>query len=41
MTQRPRKKKGVEKADIDKEFRKIAEKNLRRDRELLERLAKI
>lgn len=41
MTQPPRKKKGVEKVKIDKEFRKIAEKNLLRDRELLERLAKI
>jgi len=41
MTQQPRKKKGVEKPNIDKEFRRIAEKNLRRDLELLERLAKI
>jgi hypothetical protein len=41
MTQQPRKKKGVEKVKIDREFRRIAEKNLRRDRELLERLAKI
>ena len=41
MTQQPRKKKGVEKRKIDKEFRRIAEKNLRRDLELLERLAKI
>jgi hypothetical protein len=41
MTRRPRKKKSVEKPKIDKEFRRIAEKNLRRDRELLERLAKI
>jgi len=41
MTQRPRKKKGVEKVSIDQEFRRIAEKNLRKDRELLERLAKI
>ena len=41
MTQQPRKKKGVEKPIIDKEFRRIAEKNLRRDLELLEKLAKI
>ncbi len=41
MTQRPRKKKGVEKVSIDQEFRRIAEKNLRKDRELLEKLAKI
>jgi len=41
MTQQPLKKKGVEKGKIDKEFRRIAEKNLRRDLELLERLAKI
>jgi len=42
MTQQPRKKKKtVEKVKIDKEFRRIAEKNLRRDLELLERLAKI
>jgi hypothetical protein len=41
MTQQPRKKKSVEKVKIDREFRRIAEKNLRRDRELLERLAKI
>jgi len=41
MTQQPRKKKGVEKVSIDKEFRRIAEKNLRKDRELLEKLAKI
>jgi hypothetical protein len=34
-------KKIVEKVKIDKEFRRIAEKNLRKDRELLERLAKI
>jgi len=40
MTQQPRKK-GVEKPNIDKEFRRIAQKNLRRDLELLERLAKI
>ncbi len=38
MTQR---KKSVEKVKIDKEFRRIAEKNLRKDLELLERLAKI
>jgi len=41
MTREPGKKKGVEKAKIDKEFRRIAEKNLRRDLELLERLARI
>jgi len=41
MTREPRKKKGVEKAKIDKEFRRIAEKNIRRDLELLERLARI
>jgi hypothetical protein len=41
MTKQSRKKKRVEKVNIDKEFRKIAEKNLRKDRELLERLAKI
>ena len=41
MTPRPRKKKGVEKISVDEEFRKIVEKNLRKDRELLERLAKI
>jgi hypothetical protein len=41
MTRQPRKTKGVEKVKIDKEFRRIVEKNLRRDRELLERLAKI
>ena len=41
MTPRPRKKKGVEKTSVDEEFKKIVEKNLREDRELLERLAKI
>ena len=41
MTKRPKKKKGVEKVSIDQEFRRIAEKNLRKDRELLEKLAKI
>ena len=41
MTQQPRKKKTVEKVKIDGEFRRIAEKNLRKDLELLERLAKI
>ncbi len=41
MTQKPRQNKGVEKVGIDKVFRKIAEENLRKDRELLERLAKI
>jgi len=41
MTQQPRKKEGVENVKMDKEFRRIVEKNLRRDLELLERLAKI
>jgi len=41
MTQRPKKRKIVEKPKIGKEFRRIAEKNLRKDLELLERLAKI
>ncbi len=41
MTQQPKKKKANEKVSIDKVFRKIAEKNLRKDRELLEKLAKI
>lgn len=41
MTQQPRKRNGSEKVSVDKEFRKIVEKNLRKDRELLERLAKI
>jgi hypothetical protein len=41
MTRQPGKAKGVERVKIDKEFRRIVEKNLRRDRELLERLAKI
>jgi len=41
MTLCSRKTSRVEKADIDKEFRRIAEKNLRKDRELLERLARI
>jgi hypothetical protein len=41
MTQQPKRKKGVEKAKVNKEFKKIAEKNLRKDLELLERLAKI
>ncbi len=42
MTQRPKKKKTAEKRpEIDEEFRRIAEKNLRKDLELLERLAKI
>jgi hypothetical protein len=40
MTAQP-KKEPVEKVKIDKEFRRIAEKNLRKDRELLERFAKI
>jgi len=38
MTQGPRKKDGRTK--IDREFRRVAEEILRRDRELLERLAK-
>ena len=41
MTQQPKKKTTRKKPEIDEEFRRIAEKNLRRDRELLERLAKI
>ena len=42
MTPQPKKKKTAgKKPEIDEEFRRIAEKNLRRDRELLERLAKI
>jgi len=41
MTQQARKKMAVEKVKIDKEFRRIAEKNLRKDLELLEKLAKI
>lgn len=41
MTQQPKKRKGIEKISIDEGFRKIVEKNLRKDRELLERLAKI
>ena len=40
MTQQP-KKKSVEKPKIGREFKRIVEKNLRRDLELLERLAKI
>jgi len=35
------KKRAVERPKIDKGFKRIIEKNLRRDRELLERLAKI
>jgi hypothetical protein len=35
------KKKKTEKTKVDQEFRRIAEETLRRDRELLERLAKI
>jgi len=34
-------KKTVKEPKIDKEFRRIAEKNLRKDRELVEKLAKI
>jgi hypothetical protein len=41
MTQQSRKKKGVEKPKIDKELKRIAEKNFRKDLELLERLARI
>lgn len=41
MSPRPRKKKPIETPELDKEFRRIAEKNLRKDRELLEKLAKI
>jgi len=41
MTKQSQKKKRVEKINIDKKFRKIAEKNLRKDRQLLEKLAKI
>ncbi len=41
ITKQSRKKKRVEKVNIDKEFRKIAEKNLRKDRNLLEKLAKV
>ena len=41
MTQRQRKKKTAETVKIDGEFRRIAEKILRKDRELFERLAKI
>ena len=41
MTQQPRKRKGVEKSKIGKDFKRIAEKNLRKDVELLERVAKI
>ena len=41
MTQQPKKKESVEKPKVSKDFKRIAEKNLRRDLELLERLAKI
>ena len=44
MTQRIGKKavkKTVNKAGIDEEFRRVAESLLRKDRELLERLAKV
>ena len=41
MTQKSKKRKGLEKISVDEEFRRIVEKNLRKDRELLERLAKI
>ncbi len=40
MTQQP-KKKSVEKPKVGKDFKRIAEKSLRKDLELLERLAKI
>jgi hypothetical protein len=41
MAKQPGKKKEVKRVKIDPEFRRIAEKNLRKDLELLERLAKI
>ncbi|HEX4919552.1 MAG TPA: hypothetical protein VFV92_02290 [Candidatus Bathyarchaeia archaeon] len=41
MTQQSKKKTSEKRSEIDEEFRRIVEKNLRRDRELLERLAKI
>ena len=41
MTQRQRKKKTPEEVKLDKEFRRIAEQILRKDRELFEKLAKI
>jgi hypothetical protein len=41
MTQQSRKKKGVVRVKIDKEFRRIVETNLRRDLELLEEPSKI
>jgi hypothetical protein len=42
MTLPSKKRKTTEKKpEIDEEFRRLVEKNLRRDRELLERLAKI
>ncbi len=41
MTTQPSKKTGIKKASIEEELRKIAEKNLPKDRELLEELAKI
>ena len=41
MTARSIRRKAPERTVIDREFRRIAEKNLRRDRELLEKLAKI
>jgi hypothetical protein len=41
-THQPKRKQTTEKKpEVDEEFRRIIEKNLRRDRELLERLAKI
>ena len=41
MTQQPKKTKTTgKKPEIDEEFRRIVENNLRRDRELVERLAK-
>ncbi len=41
QTKHLRNKKDKENSSIDKKFRNIAEKNLRKDRELLEKLAKI
>jgi hypothetical protein len=41
LTHPVKKAKSIRKDTIDKEFRKAAEKSLRKHRELLERLAKI
>jgi hypothetical protein len=41
LSQQPKKRKDIEQPKIDKEFRRIVGKNLRRDRELLETLARI